>query len=568
MVNKNSYELAKWVSTRVYSIDLETRAVISNELDREFLELESNAAVLWQEILNNEYNFTPELISKNINKPLSEVSKFIEKLESLNLIKKINDKNEKPLIQVEKTNFNSSDRYTSGDYNEPTPGGTNLEAEFKLMEWCVEKGFLYASSWEMTYRCNERCIHCFNPGASHVEGDKSFRKVKELTLDKIKETLDDLKKIGVFRLLITGGEIFLRKDFFEIIEYIRKLRFSFTIFTNGTLMSRDDIDRLKDNFPQRIELTLYSHDPKIHDSITKLKGSWEKTLNTAKYIKQKGIHVILKTTVMNETVNDIQKFETFVDSLGFEYSVDFNMSPGVDGSVYAVENLLPKASNLIFQCLNETSPLYVGKLNKPNKFDPKKDVGNPVCGAGRSLMNISAEGNISPCNSLPLEVGNLNEVKMSEVWKNSSIGKKEKKINYDRNKSLNGENSEKLSSWQGVVRGVYDVCGDFERCSWCHKCPGMAYLETGSELKPSTTNCRNAAARMIAYDLLEEFKDNKNILKNFDEKKIEDKYKQEVALWNPQASILNNQDKDQRKIIQKRTKSTALDKLLETEGLL
>ena len=73
---------------------------------------------------------------------------------------------------------------------------------------------------------------------------------------------------------------------------------------------------------------------------------------------------------------------------------------------------------------------------------------------------------------------------------------------------------------------------------------------------------------MIAYDLLEEFKDNKNILKNFDERKIEDKYKQEVALWNPQDSILNNQDKDQRKIIQKRTKSTALDKLLETEGLL
>ena len=181
MVNENSYELAKWVSTRVYSIDLETKAVISNELDREFLELESNAAILWQAILNNEYNFTPELISKNIKKPLSEVSKFIEKLESLNLIKKISDKNEKPLIEIEKRNFNSSDRYTSGDYNEPTPGGTNLEAEFKLMEWCVDKGFLYASSWEMTYRCNERCTHCFNPGASHVEGDKSFRKVKELT---------------------------------------------------------------------------------------------------------------------------------------------------------------------------------------------------------------------------------------------------------------------------------------------------------------------------------------------------------------------------------------------------
>ena len=106
MSNENSYELAKWVSTRVYSVDLETRAVISNELDREFLELESNAAILWQAILNNEYNFTPELISKNIKKPLAEVNKFIEELENLNLIKKFSDKNEKPLILAEKRNFN------------------------------------------------------------------------------------------------------------------------------------------------------------------------------------------------------------------------------------------------------------------------------------------------------------------------------------------------------------------------------------------------------------------------------------------------------------------------------
>ena len=51
---------------------------------------------------------------------------------------------------------------------------------------------------------------------------------------------------------------------------------------------------------------------------------------------------------MNETVNDIQKFETFVDSLGFEYSVDFNMSPGVDGSVYAVEIFYLKQVILFF----------------------------------------------------------------------------------------------------------------------------------------------------------------------------------------------------------------------------
>ena len=569
-MSKFDYYLPQWISTRVYKTKNETRAVISNELDREFIELDGNSSVLWDCILKNEEGFNSELISNSIGKPFEEVNQFLEELLKINLIGIKNAKNKAIIANndTKRPNINTSDRYTAGNYNEPSPGGTNLEAEYNLMDWCIENGFLYANSWELTYRCNERCVHCFNPGASHVEGDKTFRKVKELSLEKIKETLDDLKKIGVFRLLITGGEIFLRKDFFEIVEYIRKLRFSFTIFTNGTLMKEKDIEKIKDLYPQRIELSLYSHDPEIHDGITRLKGSWEKTINIAKYIKLQNIHVVLKTIVMGNTVNDVQKFENFCNELDIESSIDFNMSPGVDGSLFPVENLLPKAKDLILQCYSETSPLHVGRLNKPKKFDPKKLHGESVCGAGKSLMNITAEGNISPCNSLPLEVGNLNNIKMSEVWKNSSIGKKINKPEYNKEKSETGNESERLSSWQGVVRGVYDVCGNFERCGWCQKCPGMAYLETGSELKPSTTNCRNAAARMIAYDLLEEKKNIKKILKEFNEDELKNKYQPEIALWDPILSIEKNKGRNQKEIIRKRTKSTALEKLMETEGLI
>ena len=73
----------------------------------------------------------------------------------------------------------------------------------------------------------------------HVEGDKSFRKVDEVDTKKIFETLDKLKSLGVFRMLLTGGELFLRKDLFEILHYINKLRISYTIFTNGTLLDEE-----------------------------------------------------------------------------------------------------------------------------------------------------------------------------------------------------------------------------------------------------------------------------------------------------------------------------------------
>jgi hypothetical protein len=220
------------------------------------------------------------------------------------------------------------------------------------------------------------------------------------------------------------------------------------------------------------------------------------------------------------------------------------------------------------QSFETNSPLYVGTKEKPNNYDAKKASGSYVCGAGRSTMNISAEGNISPCNSLPLEYGNLKNISMSDVWKNSYVGKEisENKRVYSKEKSENTNPSERLSSWQAVKRGMYDVCGTFERCNWCQKCPGMAYLETGSELKPSTTNCRNSAARMIAHDLLKEYKNLDEVKKNIDIKKLKLKYQAEIALWDPIKNIESNKNINHRDIILKRTKPSALEQLLRQEG--
>ena len=487
------YDCPEWISSRIYKTENETRAVISNEKDREFIELEGNAAQLWDKVLEFENEFDADLISNKINKPLNEVKKFLLELQEINLIRIKNNSEENKInnkIENYKNlkNLNTSERFSKGSYYEAVPGGSNELAENNFMAWAAKNGFLYSTGWELTYRCNERCIHCFNPGASHVEGDKSYRKVEELDLEQIKSTIDDLKKIGVFRILLTGGEIFLRKDIFEIIKYIKKLRFSLTIFTNGTLLKYMDVDLLQKLYPYRVELSLYSSDPIKHDKITRLKNSWQKTVDITKYMVSRNIKVQLKMIVMKETVNDTDQFRKLCDELNVESVVDFNMSPGVDGSKFPVEKLLPEPEKLIRQCFDNLSPLYVGTLKNPNSYDPKKLANEAVCGAGCTTMNITAEGNISPCNALPLEYGNLKKNKMSEIWTESSVGKKEDNYKYSLKKSNSNLGHKRLSSWQGVVRKDYEICGNFKRCSWCQKCPGLAYLETGNELKPSTTS--------------------------------------------------------------------------------
>ena len=85
-MSKFDYYLPQWISTRVYKTKNETRAVISNELDREFIELDGNSSVLWDCILKNEEGFNSELISNSIGKPFEEVNQFLEELLKINLI--------------------------------------------------------------------------------------------------------------------------------------------------------------------------------------------------------------------------------------------------------------------------------------------------------------------------------------------------------------------------------------------------------------------------------------------------------------------------------------------------
>ena len=293
-------------------------------------------------------------------------------------------------------------------------------------------------------------------------------------------------------------------------------------------------------------------------------------MNTALKLKKNGIEVLIKMIVMKDTISDIAEFQELCKKNDLTAQLDFSMSAGVDGNSYPIKNLLPEPIDLIMESFEIESPLNVGTLEKPNSFDAKKSVGQYVCGAGRSGMNISAEGNISPCNSLPLEYGNLKNISMSDVWNNSYVGKQtpvDTRI-YSKAKSESTNPSERLSSWQSVRRGMYDVCGTFDRCNWCQKCPGLAYLETGSELKPSTTNCRNAAARMIAYDLLKEHKDSDTVKKNIDIDKLKLKYNEETALWDPIKNIENNKEADHKNILLRRTKPSALEQLLKQEGFL
>ena len=95
-------------------------------------------------------------------------------------------------------------------------------------------GVPLAIHMDVTYRCNERCVHCYLDHDDHGE----------MTTAEIKDVLDQLAEAGVFFITFSGGEVFMRRDFFEIVEYARRLMFNVKIKTNAVMIHEEEARRL------------------------------------------------------------------------------------------------------------------------------------------------------------------------------------------------------------------------------------------------------------------------------------------------------------------------------------
>src|SRR5580704_5470745 len=141
---------------------------------------------------------------------------------------------------------------------------------------------------DLTYRCNERCVHCYLD--HHDHGEMTFAEIKDL--------LTQMAEAGVFFLTLSGGEIFLRKDFFDILEHARTLSFSVKLKTNAVLIRPELAKRIGDLAVESVQISIYSHRPDVHDAITKVPGSLERSVNAIRFLTASGLNVTIANVLM------------------------------------------------------------------------------------------------------------------------------------------------------------------------------------------------------------------------------------------------------------------------------
>lgn len=330
----------------------------------------------------------------------------------------------------------------------------------RIVKKTLDKFIPFKVDWEITYRCNLNCAHCYQTGPSSD---------KELTTKEIYSVLDELADLCCLYMTFTGGEILLREDFFDIAKYARKKEFAIRLFTNGTLIDKETADKIKELNPLSVEISLYGTDPLVHENITKNPGSYKKTINAFDLLRKRNINTVVKCTVMKDNVSEFDKLKDFAQSIGSRFIFSLTIIPKINGSKEILEFRLNQDQLKELFCLEDW---MIEGITKGGVHSYK-----PLCSAGINSLYISPYGEVFPCVVLREHCENLKELPLREIWK-SLFFKKIRRIEFEDLKK----------------------CSGCDLSYYCDRCAGLALLETGDLLGPSINDCTLAGVRKWAVE--------------------------------------------------------------------
>lgn len=266
--------------------------------------------------------------------------------------------------------------------------------------------------FEVTHRCNLGCEHCYlteGPVGRPRPGGE------ELSLEEIRTILDDLAEAGALFLTLSGGEVFMRRDFLSIAALARERAFSVTVFTTGTLLTPETASALADLHPLSVEVSIYSARPEAHDRVTRIPGSHARSLRALRLLKERGVVILIKSPLMSVNASELHDLVALAEDLGAGCGFDPMLTPRRDGD-RAPLALAPSAAQLraFF-----TDPVLAREFAQPVKCVPQP--GEEICGTGRRTCLISPYGDLFPCGVHPVPAGNLRQARFREIWTGSPL---------------------------------------------------------------------------------------------------------------------------------------------------
>ena len=283
--------------------------------------------------------------------------------------------------------------------------------------------FLRSIHIEVANACNERCVHCYIPNEckdSMMEPALFYRIIEEG------------RKMNIIHVTLSGGEPLIHKDILSFLKRCRELDLSVNVLSNLTLLTDNIIFEMKKNPLLSVQVSIYSMNAAVHDSITKINGSFEKTLSGVLRLCEEGVPVQISCPIIK------QNKDTYLDVLhwGWEHNIAVATEPMIfaayDHSGCNLENrlTLEEISNVLNVQMQEGYAESIHKMAQ-SKENMRKD--DPICSICRYSFCVTANGKVFPCAGWQSNViGDLNYQTIKEVWETSKKIKNLRKIKWSQ----------------------------------------------------------------------------------------------------------------------------------------
>ncbi len=266
--------------------------------------------------------------------------------------------------------------------------------------------------YEVTHRCNLGCEHCY---LTEGPAGRPRPTGEELSLEEISRILGELAEAGTLFVTLSGGEVFMRRDFLQIVAHARSRGLSVTVFTTGTLLTPETATALADLHVLSVEVSIYSARPEVHDRVTRIPGSHARSLRALRLLRERGVAILIKSPLMKLNSGEYHGIVALAEELGAGYGIDPLLVPRRDGDMAPVKLGLDREQMRAYF----SDPVLAREFFHPVACLPQP--GEEICATGRRTCLISPYGDLFPCSVHPVPAGNLREKSFQEIWNGSSL---------------------------------------------------------------------------------------------------------------------------------------------------